>query len=97
MNLLEDLQEAERLTYLFISHDLEIVQHFCDRMAVMYLSRIVEFAEARTFMLSPGTWYSAYLKIINLRIQYPSPYRIQGVGFMAYFQFCPFRQMHTEG
>jgi len=44
MNLLEDLQEELGLTYLFIAHDLAAVQHFSDRIAVMYLGRIVETA-----------------------------------------------------
>src|SRR5690606_8349727 len=46
VNLLQDLQAAEKLTYLFISHDLKIVQHVSDRVAVMYLGRIVELATA---------------------------------------------------
>ena len=46
VNLLQDLQKAENLTYLFISHDLKIVQHICDRVAVMYLGRVVELADA---------------------------------------------------
>jgi oligopeptide/dipeptide ABC transporter ATP-binding protein len=46
VNLLQDLQKAENLTYLFISHDLKIVQHICDRVAVMYLGRVVELANA---------------------------------------------------
>src|SRR5947208_12191846 len=46
VNLLSDLQKAENLTYLFISHDLKIVQHVSDRVAVMYLGRIVELATA---------------------------------------------------
>ncbi len=45
MNLLEDLQEKLNLTYLFIAHDLSAVQHFSDRIAVMYLGRIVEVAD----------------------------------------------------
>ena len=44
VNLMQDLQEKYRLTYLFISHDLRIVKHICDRIAVMYLGRIVELA-----------------------------------------------------
>jgi len=44
VNLMQDLQEKYKLTYLFISHDLRIVKHICDRIAVMYLGRIVELA-----------------------------------------------------
>jgi oligopeptide transport system ATP-binding protein len=61
VNLLEDLQEAERLTYLFISHDLKIVQHICDRVAVMYLGRIVELAEARALYRAPRHPYTRAL------------------------------------
>jgi oligopeptide transport system ATP-binding protein len=61
VNLLEDLQAAEDLTYLFISHDLKIVQHICDRVAVMYLGRVVELADAKTLYASPKHPYTQAL------------------------------------
>ena len=61
VNLLEDLQKQESLTYLFISHDLKIVQHLCDRVAVMYLGRIVELADAATLYKAPKHPYTQAL------------------------------------
>ncbi len=61
VNLLQDLQAAESLTYLFISHDLRVVQHLCDRVAVMYLGRVVELAEASSLYASPRHPYTQAL------------------------------------
>jgi oligopeptide transport system ATP-binding protein len=61
VNLLQDLQQKEALTYLFISHDLKIVQHVCNRVAVMYLGRIVELAEAKVLYREPKHPYTQAL------------------------------------
>jgi oligopeptide/dipeptide ABC transporter ATP-binding protein len=61
VNLLQDLQRDEQLTYLFISHDLKIVQHICNRVAVMYLGRIVELGDARTLYQDPQHPYTRAL------------------------------------
>lgn len=53
MNLLKRLQTEKRLTYLFISHDLRAVRHLADRVAVMYLGRIVELADAGAMYSDP--------------------------------------------
>jgi len=61
VNLLQDLQEQFGLTYLFISHDLGIVEHVCDRVAVMYLGRIVELAPAPALYAAPRHPYTEAL------------------------------------
>ncbi|MGE4293445.1 MAG: ABC transporter ATP-binding protein [Desulfovibrio sp.] len=53
LNLLADLQQEFGLTYLFISHDLSVIGHLCDRVAVMYLGRIVEQAPRGAFFRQP--------------------------------------------
>jgi len=53
VNLLEELQDELGLTYLFIAHDLSMVRHICDRVAVMYLGKIVEVAETEELYTNP--------------------------------------------
>src|SRR5690606_22070580 len=60
-NLLMDLQERLGLTYLFISHDLSVVRHISDRIAVMYLGRIVEVADRDDLFEDPRHPYTRTL------------------------------------
>lgn len=61
MNLMERLQIDKNLTYLFISHDLRAIRHVSDRVAVMYLGKIVELADAKTIYKEPLHPYSKAL------------------------------------
>src|SRR5439155_532039 len=61
LNVLSDLQSSLRLTYLFISHDLTVVRHLADRIAVMYLGKLVELAPADELFESPRHPYTKAL------------------------------------
>ncbi|MGQ3488723.1 ABC transporter ATP-binding protein [Roseovarius pacificus] len=61
LNLLTDLQAERGLTYLFITHDLSVVEHFGSRVAVMYLGAIMELAEAETIFEAPKHPYTRLL------------------------------------
>jgi oligopeptide transport system ATP-binding protein len=70
INLIERLQRERNLTYLFISHDLRAIRHTSDRIAVMYLGRIVELADARRLYAEP---LMPYTKALISAVPVPDP------------------------
>lgn len=84
-NLFMDIREATGLAMLFISHDLSVVRHICDRVVVMYLGRIVEIADTKTLFNAPAHPYTRMLlegmpkislmrrKFLPIKGEIPSP------------------------
>lgn len=72
INLFSDLQEERKLTYLFISHDLGIVEHLCSRIAIMYLGSVVELATRSELFLNP---IHPYTKALLSAVPIPDPER----------------------
>src|SRR5688572_25265287 len=70
MNLLEKLRREKNLTYLFISHDLRAIRHVSDRVAVMYLGKLVEIADAKTIYYEP---LMPYTKALISAVPVPDP------------------------
>jgi peptide/nickel transport system ATP-binding protein len=70
VNLLMDLQDRLKLTYLFIAHDLRLVEHICNRVAVMYRGRIVELAPTSALFASPR---HAYTQALLSAVPTPDP------------------------
>ena len=61
LNLLQDLQDELKLTYLFCSHDLSVIEHICDRVAIMYLGKIVEIGTREDIFKHPKHPYTKAL------------------------------------
>jgi len=80
LNLMMDAQEQRNLTYLFITHDLSVVEHFGTRVAVMYLGTVCELAKTSTLFSSPRHPYTKALlsAIPSLRSDAPKPIKLQG-------------------
>ena len=70
LNLLEDLQNAYDLTYVFIAHDLSVVRHFCDRVLVMYVGKAMEVAETDELYNTP---FHPYTEALMSAVPIPDP------------------------
>ena len=102
INLMKELKEKLKLTYLFISHDLSVVKYISDRVVIMYLGRIVEIGGAKEIYQNPKHPYTEALfsaippaspmeekKRVKLIGEIPSPLNLpKGCAFAARCQYC---------
>ena len=107
INLLLDLKESMRISYLFISHDMNVVRYFCDRVAVMYLGRIVEIADSDSLYKTPRHPYTEALlgaipsidpeaKKQGLTIKGDLPSTMDMPQGCAFYSRCPIREKRCE-
>src|SRR4051812_3718453 len=96
INLLMDLQQRLKLTYLFIAHDLRLVRHICRRVAVMYLGKIVEMGETESIFAAPAHPYTRAL-LSAIPVPDPAAPRHRVVLDPASFdREAPLRQVGTN-
>ncbi|SVB28338.1 uncharacterized protein METZ01_LOCUS181192, partial [marine metagenome] len=107
MNLLFDLKQSMQISYLFISHDMTIVRHFCDRVAVMYLGKIIEIADSYSLYKNPSHPYTEALlaaipsidletKKQRLKIKGELPNAMDMPQGCAFYSRCPIREKRCE-
>jgi oligopeptide transport system ATP-binding protein len=95
INLLMDLQARLKLTYLFIAHDLRLVQHICSRVAVMYQGRIVEMGRTESLFASPAHPYTRAL-LSAVPVLHPSAARVRIVVDLSTFNpRAPLREVSS--
>ena len=80
LNLLNDLQVKFNLTYVFISHDLSVIEYMCDRLAVMYLGKVVEEADTEELFFNPQHPYTKALLSATPQFFAPDKKRIMILG-----------------
>lgn len=107
LNLLRDLQEEFGLTYLFVAHDLSVVEHISDRVAVMYVGKLVESAPAAKMYERPLHPYTEALlsavprpeprkKAVRVPLQGHVPDPANPPGGCAFHPRCPYAQAHCQ-
>jgi oligopeptide transport system ATP-binding protein len=107
INLLSDLKESMGISYLFISHDMTIVRHFCDRVAVMYLGKIVEIGDSNVLYKNPLHPYTEALlaaipsinpeiKKTSIKIKGDLPSTMEMPSGCAFYSRCPIREKRCQ-